>query len=553
MRRLLSHALCVLLAGWLSTPATTVIAQVCDTGTQVTYLDAGSSRFPVSNSGLLLDGLYLPEDGGSRFYVADRHPDISALEDMHVGVGGYANGELRMSGRFYSDYMLPGSLDEQGLPLSNTTDCVEADRIYRVSATDFREMNTDEDALSRIADWPAHLGAAVLDGDGVSDNYNIDGGDRPALIGDEMVWWQMNDGGRLHLTGPRSNAVPRVGLEVDAMVSASYTSSLIDLSLYRYTMRYVGEVPLDSAIVYIFANAVSGERYSDEMGSDSIAGLAYVFSPISDPLLGTNAPSAGVQVLRGPTVDDDGVDNDHDGLTDEAGEELRPTMISGYWDLNESEEDAWAYYIASNGCPPIELMIESRGCVPSTDIAASDKRVRYWAPDDPATRVTWMADDVPYDREVMISMGPFTWLPGEEKTIEFATLWVEATSSIEAAHNIREYARNLLMVRDDLYLASIPESTKTEGVKLPEGFTVSLPYPNPAADNVTFSIALPTEARVVIKLYDALGRSVWSRSELLTAGLHEVPLDVRGLGSGTHFYRVEIGSGSAAGIFFVAN
>ncbi len=190
MRNVRPSRLYLLFVVWVSTHAVTSSAQVCDYGTQVAFLDAGSARVPATNYGVLLIARVLPGSGPHEHYVSDRHPDIIALSDTHVGVGGYANGELRMTRRFYGKYMLPGSLDENGMPLSDSTTCSRADRIYQVSASDFAGMDADETASEQIAEWPAHLSAPVIDGDGVLVNYNVEGGHPPALIGDEIAWWQ---------------------------------------------------------------------------------------------------------------------------------------------------------------------------------------------------------------------------------------------------------------------------------------------------------------------------------------------------------------------------
>lgn len=525
------------------------VGQICTAGSQVVILDGGGARFPITNGGRLQQTYGGNSADSDNYYVANRQPSIVALSSTTLGVGGYVNGELRMTGRLWAKLMLPGGLDDAGMPPADSSACAAADRIYQVSATDFSRHRDDAPA-DNISDWPAHLGAPVIDGDGIPNNYNVTGGDRPALVGTQMAWWKMNDGGRF--PNLRTYGPPNVGLEIEAFASVNPLNIRVDLTLFRYKIRYVGEAALDSAVVFIFSHPRSGDGWADAAGSDTTAGLGFVFSPPEDYLLGNDAPSVGVMVMRGPAVDDDGIDNDFDALTDETGEELRPTMISEWFDLEEYTEDERGYHMARTGCTIGRVMIEGKGCRLITDLAYSDRITKFWAPDDPTDRTEWEDDLQSYKRFVMISMGPFTWQPGTEKTIEFATLWVHGRSNIDAAHNIRGYAKNLLSIRDQLYEASIPASIRPETAQPPSDYAVSRPYPNPTAGAVNLGVVLSQDEVVEIALFNIVGQEVWSRSDSYAAGTHRLALDIGNLGSGLFYYRVRIRNATSTGTFLIA-
>ena len=75
---------------------------------------------------------------------------------------------------------------------------------------------------------------------------------------------------------------------------------------------------------------------------------------------------------------------------------------------------------------------------------------------------------------------------------------------------------------------------------LPTSFALDQNYPNPFNPSTTIRFALPTSAKVNIKLYNTLGQEVANilNSEL-DAGIHETILNASNLSSGVYFYRLE--------------
>ncbi len=82
-------------------------------------------------------------------------------------------------------------------------------------------------------------------------------------------------------------------------------------------------------------------------------------------------------------------------------------------------------------------------------------------------------------------------------------------------------------------------------VSAPGRFEVHQNYPNPFNPTTTISFELPTENRVNIRVYDALGRQVMTllAGESLGPGVHNVRFDASTLASGIYIYRVELQDG----------
>ncbi len=84
---------------------------------------------------------------------------------------------------------------------------------------------------------------------------------------------------------------------------------------------------------------------------------------------------------------------------------------------------------------------------------------------------------------------------------------------------------------------------------IPDRFVLWQNFPNPFNPSTMIRYELSREARVVLTVYDLLGREV---SLLVngprSAGVHEVPFDARGLASGVYLCRLRarpLGDGQA--------
>jgi hypothetical protein len=76
----------------------------------------------------------------------------------------------------------------------------------------------------------------------------------------------------------------------------------------------------------------------------------------------------------------------------------------------------------------------------------------------------------------------------------------------------------------------------------PARFEVSDPYPNPFNPSATLRYALPEESRVLLAVYDILGRQVATlANEMKPAGEYTVSFDASYLSSGEYYYRLTAG------------
>ncbi len=74
---------------------------------------------------------------------------------------------------------------------------------------------------------------------------------------------------------------------------------------------------------------------------------------------------------------------------------------------------------------------------------------------------------------------------------------------------------------------------------LPYSYKLFQNYPNPFNPNTNISYEIPKDAEVIIKVYDLLGREVFSINEYKQAGSYEVQFDGTNFASGMYFYKLE--------------
>ena len=77
---------------------------------------------------------------------------------------------------------------------------------------------------------------------------------------------------------------------------------------------------------------------------------------------------------------------------------------------------------------------------------------------------------------------------------------------------------------------------------LPEGFYLGQNYPNPFNPLTVIQYGVPEKARVMITLYDVLGRElVRLVDEVQDPGVKNITFDARSLSTGVYTYRITIG------------
>ncbi len=447
----------------------------CNLGSASAELDVNNVRARLYNNG----GLFWI--GGSPIYEVPKGSGQNAIFASGIWIGGLADGELRVAAATYSDWEFwPGPLDAAGEP---PADCSVYDRMFRVSSEDIRNYQGTGVATPDMTDWPADLGAPVKDGDGNPDNYNLEGGDLPGILGDQSVWWVMNDAGNLHLT----TETPPMGLEIQALAfSFNQAGALGNSTFYKYNMIYKGSDPLTDVYLGLWSDPDLGDAGDDWVGSDSLLGIGFVMNGDGfdggSSGYGSRPPALGYDFFQGPLVDNDGVDNDRDGETDEEGE--RVTMAKfvyynndGSVQGNPGNADEYYQYLAGQWRDGTGITFGGSG------LGFSNTPTNYMFPADPPQ--FWSEANIdgagtenpPADRRFLQSAGPFTMLPGDEQEIVFGIVWAQGGDQFSSVQLMKQDDAKAQTAFDlDFDVPPPPNAPRVDVTEVDEGVILSWSY-----------------------------------------------------------------------------
>ncbi|NNE36615.1 MAG: hypothetical protein HKN13_15385, partial [Rhodothermales bacterium] len=319
----------------------------CETPTAVGELDVGNVQTSVFAYGGAGWGPTFNRD--PPFFEVPKGEGANAVFTSVFWIGGMVDGDLRISAARYGRFQFwTGPLDESGAP---PTDCATFDRIWKINKSEIVAFEVTGIASTDLREWPTGLGAPTLsptnrdgsstasdgidnDLDGLIDEagelrsitddiltlplttrinrvINLDAGERPDILGDQMLWWIMNDAGNEHLFWDLADtflSYDPIGLEVHASAFAfGRTGDLGNTVFYRYRLINRSSSSLDEAFVGMYVDPDLGSFDDDYVGSDTTLGIGIVYNADNDDDAryggyGLNPPALAYDFLQGPIV-----------------------------------------------------------------------------------------------------------------------------------------------------------------------------------------------------------------------------------------------------------
>lgn len=529
------NALFIVLMLVLSAAAQAQPVGSCAPANAYAFLDVGNVRARILNDGGLF---YPPRDDTVHtnvYYEAPKGSGVNALFNTSLWVGGMVEGSLRFAGNTYGPYEFwPGPLDDGGAP---PADCARYDRLYEIRRDDIDAFNTTGTVSHNLWHWPWHLGAPVLDGDGDPTNYNLDGGDRPALIGHQMLWWVMNDRGNVHT---RSGGTP-IGMEVHGTAFAyDVAGTFGTTTFHHYRLHYKGEAPLEDAYFGFYVDPDLGYPWDDYLGSDTTLHMGYVYNADNDDQDGyeDRPPAIGYTFLKGAQ----GAQGQPLGMTTftcilKSGNATHGEphnaqeayhYLQGRWrDGSRIQSDNHPFLTAPRGTP-----VPSPHCFPGNP-------PEFWSEENMDGAGTRGSD---WDRRFSMSTGPFTMQPGDIQEVIFAIVFAQGEDRLDSVRRLKLDVAHLHTVADQLLA---PAVNYGGGYVPPDngsgllGFAQN--YPNPFTGRTILRYHVPQPMHIRLQVYDALGRRVTTLVDAAQeTGPYEVPFDATGLPAGLYLYRLQL-------------
>ena len=148
-------------------------------------------------------------------------------------------------------------------------------QLYIVNKSDLADPLASDD----FQNWPTDLGAPYVDVDG-NGSYNPlpTGSDHPEFLGDQVIWWVMNDGSQAQHS--IFNTLP-IGIEVQMTIwGYDRPDAFGDMMFVKGLLINKGGVDVDSTIIGLWADPDLGYAGDDFVGCDTTLSLGYCLSLI---------------------------------------------------------------------------------------------------------------------------------------------------------------------------------------------------------------------------------------------------------------------------------
>lgn len=485
-----------------------VIAQnQCSIPTQTETLDINNASVTYNNwsqewqrVNMGLGGYEIPKGSGAtsvfsgRFIFAGIDENDSLRLNVHRFGLPYEEQSLRPGPVTLND------LDNYVIP----DNCEPYDRIFKISRTEvvihrlYFQMLSENGGVpptsppfengyeipADILDWPAHTElipgqihymAPFFESDccgGTPGIYEPHLGDYPAfkfddnvaifnceqhLLGDQILWWIFNDsqGDSVVPTNPFFQVFKPLGIEVHNLAYAYISNdqlnnttflrrNIFNRSYHNYHDAYHGQM-IDADI---------GGADDDHFGSHAQRGMAYFYNGDTNDEsqggaigYGNTPPAVGFDWVGGPLADEnDGIDNNWNGLTDEEGERLRLDFafkISNIGPASQIDPNNAIHfynYLSGKWSDGTPLTYGGSGYYPNNPNAINAK-MSYTGDSDPLWINTGGISMSPWseildgnpasDHRTYVSSGPFSFNSGEEKVFTMAIVWARDTVCLE--------------------------------------------------------------------------------------------------------------------------
>lgn len=396
----------------------------CAPSTAMTALDANNV------STIMLAGGDMWWDFNNARYEVPAGGGASALFSGAIWLGGVDDsGSLHLASQRYrqsgNDYW-NGPLDTSGFAYAAV--CTDYDRHWKVTQTmitDFLNGGTNP-IPEPILTWPgkgnpngfnsfSNLAPFVdVNNDGI---YDAEDGDYPQILGDQAIWWVLNDVGNFH---SNSLALP-LGVEIHVMAYAYATQNdLNNTTFYNYTVINKSENDYHDFYVGMFTDVDLGNSLDDRIGCDTSLNLGYAYNGNSfdadGPFnlgYGLDLPIIGIKMLQLPK-DENGNEismSSFGYMNNGAGSNSDPEIGSDYYNrLKGLRNDGTSYTNAGDG------------------ITSAGLPTKFVFPGNPSDSTQWSecSAGIPSgDRRFAQSFGPMELNSNAPITFTYAAIWAQ--------------------------------------------------------------------------------------------------------------------------------
>lgn len=528
------------------------------------YLDINQVKAGIANRG----------DLHWNFNTGDASYEVPVGSGAHsdfasgLWIGGYDIGnQLHIAAQTYRqggfDFW-PGPLDTINASITSTVSN-QYDKIWKLNQSDinafvnnFNNGNVQNGSYIPVADllsWPAKGTGAYTKNMApfvdVNNNHIYDplvGGDYPIIKGDQSLYFIFNDNLSAHQnTGglPLKVEIHATAYAYGNSAIASQYPFLSKTTFYNYKIINRSKMDYHNVFVTLWSDVDIGYYGDDYIGCNVPGNYGYAYNgDIMDESTseiagyGANPPAAGYQVLKGPFIVNDGIDNNNDGTIDEACEQQLMSRFTYFNNsfagvpLNTTDpSSAMQYYQYMTGywrdTSPFTCGGNGYGGSISTPFVYPGTTYS----NSPCGSTNWSETSVSGDRRYMISVGPFDFKSKSIKEIEFA----HCTSFDYVSNNpVAKLKTDMQMIKNFSNVFDPSNCTVISVTELDEHGKFNL-FPNPAKDQLIISFDQEKQTAIYVSVVDVLGKEVLLKE---SNGAEQITLNVSELKQGIYFVKV---------------
>jgi Secretion system C-terminal sorting domain len=320
-------------------------------------------------------------------------------------------------------------------------------------------------------------------------------------------------------------------------------------TFYHYTIYNRSSFNLSNVFIGDWSDVDLGNYNDDYIGTDSLNNFAYCYNADNNDEnvsgitgYGNKPPVVSHAIIKTPCTND-GVDNDHDGLTDENGEQFLLDRTTYYLNNIGSVNPAMSnpaiaihYYNYMSGKWNDGSFFTTGG-----NAYGGTTPTKYVYPGNPATNTGWTeasAGNAAGDRRVIFSSGPFNFPAGGK--IEWGYAIVFSQDTTQAVNTITQFnsrvQRDVRNVRyyDETHQTQQCTSSFNVGLKTNSMGLYAHIYPNPANSKVHINLSEQVKLANLL-LTDLSGRII---KQSIIKDDSKTSLDIEGLESGVYFIKI---------------
>lgn len=541
---------------------------------QVKYLDTNNVNALISEAGLKHSDMF--GSGGARYEVP-KGLGKSTNFATALWVGGLDNvGQLHVAAGTYrqngTDFW-PGPLDTLNA-LTTIAKGHPYNKVWKIScnqinqfAANYNSFNASLNTSSTYSDITTFLPNGNSSNNFAKQlapykDWNNNGiyepllGEYPIIKGHQQIYSVYNDAFSNHT---ETKGAP-LGIEVhDRSFSYNEPTVADSMKVINYTTFYNYEVINRSSTSYnniymsLWIDADLGYYLDDYIGTDTLNNFGYAYNGDTNDETaagangyGAKLPMMAYAIIPKASAATDGIDNDNDGLIDEAGENFKLNLttfynnnIGAFPPATTNPDSSIHYYNYMSGYWKDNSPFKPTGAAYNPTLNVNPTNYVYTG--NPQTLNGWTegtAGNLKGDRRILCTVGPFNFPAGKKVEFEYAFVFSRDTSLNNVNNNFSLLQKDVKNVRYYHNLQNTCSPLVTVGLKENKNISRKLwIYPNPTNGNININLDHNSE-NASIKVYDLTGKIIY---ESVINNTYRTNINLNDFAAGLYFLEIKEG------------